>query len=163
MSTQTKFTPIQFSVTDCGDWQVSHDEWRNTGYRTLSVGLDFAAHGEVVVFIAEGYNKQWAEAGINEASDKVLAAITSHADLYAALEALTDFTEWSLARSELYAEEFRRETGMLAPFKDAGAMANEAEELHASRAEEWRAWCKRKRETMVNNARTALKSARGEG
>lgn len=158
MNKQTKFTPIQFSVTDCGDWQVSHDEWRNTGYRTLSAGLDFAAHGEVVVFIAEGYNKRWAEAGINEASDKVLAAITSHADLYAALEALTDWHEWSLEQSERAADEFKRDTGFLAPYKDVPADMDNFGAVSA-----WREWYATEKGKRIAAARTALASARGEG
>jgi hypothetical protein len=89
--------------------------------------------------------------------------IAASPKLYEALAALADFTEWSFARSERYADEFYRETGMLAPFKDAGAVANEAEELHASRAEEWTAWCRRKRAALIAAARTALASARGEG
>lgn len=154
MNTQTKFTP--------GPWCVYRPS--ETALDFLGIDTDEKNELSIVLFGSgrgnddggiRGHTPQEAEANAN--------LIASAHDLYAALEALTDFTEWSLARSELYAEEFRRETGMLAPFKDAGAVANEAEELHASRAEEWRAWCKRKRETLINNARTALKRARGEG
>lgn len=52
-----------------------------------------------------------------------LRLISSAPDLYAALEALTDWHEWSLDYSERMADEFYRETSMMAPFKDRAAAA----------------------------------------
>jgi hypothetical protein len=86
MSTQPKWTPVDFKLVADAEWMAQNDEWRRTGYRVLSTGSDFSGHAEVVVIVAEGYNKKWAEAGTEEYGDKVVAALTASADLYAALE-----------------------------------------------------------------------------
>ena len=151
MTTQTRFTP--------GPWAV---EWPvGAGLGLIRPGIEAAGEFSVVLVGADdddagiyGYTPQEQDANAH--------LIAAAPRLYAAMEELTEWHAWSLEYSEEAAAEFYRETGMLAPFKDAGAIANMAEELHASRAEEWRAWCKRKNDALVSEARAALAQARGE-
>ena len=103
--------------------------------------------------MARGKNELPADAALIAASPK----------LYEALAALTDWHEWSLEYSERMADEFYRETSMMAPFKDRAAAANEPEERRALAAEKWRDWCRKKNDEFITAARTALASARGEG
>lgn len=83
--------------------------------------------------------------------------------MVAALSALTDWHEWSFEQSERAAGEFYRETGMLAPFKDASAASYVSAEHSAERRQAWTIWYATRNATLIDAARTALASARGEG
>lgn len=93
-----------------------------------------------------------------EANANLIAAAP---DLAEALAALTDWHEWSLEQSERAADEFYRETGMLAPYKDP-PHAMSLSELR-DRGVAWPEWYAKKKGALIAAARTALASARGEG
>lgn len=84
--------------------------------------------------------------------------IAASPTLYEALSALTDWYEWSLEQSERAADEFKRDTGFLAPYKDVPADMDNFGALSA-----WREWYATENAKRIAAARTALASARGEG
>lgn len=152
MNTQTKFTPGPWATVDeFPMFVVTQDDRHITTTHPHYAAYDARA-------IGSGDDPD--ELDQCEANARL---ISSAPDLYAALEALTDWHEWSLDYSERMADEFYRETSMMAPFKDRAAAANEPEERRALAAEKWREWCRKKNNGFIAAARTALASARGEG
>lgn len=144
MSAKTKFAP--------GPWHVI---WpMAAGLGMSRPGID-AGNQTIIEAGAEdddcgvfGYTPQECDANA-----RLIAAAP---DLAEALAALTDWHEWSLEQSERAADEFKRETGFLAPFKDSAAMAG-LPDIDARAA--WRAWYANKNAALIESARAALKRA----
>ena len=142
MSTQTKFTP--------GPWRyVRENGSPTTGQHMISGAIP-------------GYLAEVRDCGSGDVKANA-HLIASAPDLYAALEALNAWHEWSHDQFEAAADEFYRDTGMLAPFKDVAAEAVEPSNMREIRNARWREWYSAKNELLINNARAALKRARGEG
>lgn len=148
MSTETKWTK--------GPWSIlgKRSGWRaepkgagiNVAYSQMSV---CAPDGRELALIVE----------IGDLEQKWDAQLIASAPkLYEALSALTDWLEWSLEQSERAADEFKRDTGFLAPYKDVPADMDNFGALSA-----WREWYATENAKRIAAARTALASARGEG
>lgn len=123
------------------------------------VGIEGADHA-IVVFGTE--DDQCGVHGWHPAEAEANAHMfAASPKLYEALADLAEWHEWSLEQSERAADEFYRETGMLAPFKDMAAACGGDERL--ARQNAWRDWYAARNAALIAAARTALASARGEG
>ena len=81
---ETKFT---LACGDSGEWSVGHDEWRNTAFRALLPSFDPPLmKGEVIVFVAEGFNRDIESAIVGDKADVIFSRIAAAQDLYEALK-----------------------------------------------------------------------------
>lgn len=89
------------------------------------------------------------------ANAKLIAAAPALAD---ALETFIRDFDVSLDAFEREAEDFRRETGFLAPGKDEAAAVNSGH-THEQRRAAWNEWCGKRVRARLEAARAALRAA----
>lgn len=89
-------------------------------------------------------------------------ACNSHDALLAACKASSDYMGIGLGSSEHFekvAEEFRRETGMIAPGKSIPLGMNYGDEYDTKRRAAWEAWHSRKRDALEDTLTSAIAQA----
>lgn len=136
-----------------GPWHAVtiHPEGDSSGLALTYIRAIRDGHTEIAhVFPADILKRQAANARL----------IASAPEL---LEALEAYHTWMTADLDDVAEEYRRETGGFAPFKDYPAVSGPSQSAEARR-EAWDAWEKWKNERkakLVEQARAAIAKARG--
>jgi hypothetical protein len=182
MTTQTRFTPgpwrweinmkakVLHLVGGDARYDLTIMDFSRWGLGGAVASLRDPAHDGMNVMHRLCDRQDWIAPFADRAHHADWCAAVTHPDmqlmassprLYAALEAQTEWHAWSLEYSERAAEEFRAETGFMAPFKDRSAIANNADD-RAESMEAWRIWCAKKRDALAAEAWAALAQARGE-